>query len=257
MTASPDPNHLSQWGKKAELLWLAPWTRSELKTALPYLLRDNRPEVVEQALARYLQVGGTLRHLTASEGQLREHVGAMESKSKGLSVEQLAKIVEDVSSVEAKSGVLALNVSHKLLHVWPSPIQENTKQRLTVDIASPYVREVLMKAWSEAKGSASLLSRLLSQLKGCEGSGGWRGWIYELAVFTAARRHWVGKSVEARIWQAPADSGAENGETRSQLKVLREQELGENPALVAVRVRKVVHLNKHVSAEDTATLLEP
>lgn len=117
VTAAPDPKHFGQWSKESVPLWLPPWTSRELKTALPHLLVDNRPHVVEQVPARYDQVGGSLRQLAAGQGPLNNYLQSITEACKGLTVEALGKVVDDVLETNPKSGVLALNVSHKLLHV--------------------------------------------------------------------------------------------------------------------------------------------
>lgn len=105
--------------------------------------------------------------------------------------------------------------------------------------------------------SPSLLSELLRQLKGCDSSGGWQDWIYELAVFTAVRVRWMGGCVEASIWRAPTGSGASSVRTCKALERVRGLEWDEDPRSVSVTMKEVVRLTRHVSAEDTATFLEP
>lgn len=144
VTTSPDPNHFGQWDKDSfRKLWLAPWTRAELKTALPHLLQDSRPEVVGQVLERYDLVGGSLRQLTATDGALNEYLASAKATCEELTVDGLAQLVSDVHRLNDKSQVHALNMSHKVLHVWPSPLKEGSSsaQKLHVDIATPLVRE--------------------------------------------------------------------------------------------------------------------
>lgn len=73
-------------------------------------------------------------------------------------------------------------------------------QRLSVDGASLYVLHMLVREWQEQANSASVLSKLLRQLKGCEDSDTWQGRLYELAFFTTTCRKWMGGRVAARIW---------------------------------------------------------
>lgn len=210
LTTSPDSKHFGQWTKAGiRYLWLPPWSEAELRVALPYLLVDPSETKLAMVMERYKAVGGTLRQLTSIQDGFNSYVKeANRAVSKGaLAPNQLLAMMRELSSSGGSQlDAVTRKISHKVLHVWPSPIDEDIDdskplvQTLFVRFASDRFEERVIQAWnSSAADVVAHAIRQLSQDSQCSSAA---GNLYEDLFYSRLRG-----AVTASIWTAVPDSG--------------------------------------------------